>query len=66
MIIPKEHLEGGGNFLIYEGDQYTFFALPRIKSREVMTMYLTLEHLLLIGSLVVSVLSYIDNHNKKR
>jgi hypothetical protein len=44
----------------------TFFALPRRKTREVMPMYLTLDHLLLIGSLIISVLNYIDNHNKKR
>lgn len=56
----REHHYGGGCFPL-SGTQI-LFAFPR---GEVMPMFVTWELLLLFAGFIITLLTYIDNHNKK-
>ena len=47
----------------HHGSADISFCLPR---REVMPMYVTLEQLILLAGFIIALLTYIDNHNKKK
>lgn len=46
------------------GAQTSFFGLP-FDEREVMPMYVTWELLFLFAGFILSLLAYVDSHNKK-
>ena len=61
--MPWGHHYGGGRFLYNRGSVIFFTFLVR---REVVLMYVTWELLFLFGAFILALLTYIDNHNKKR
>ncbi len=60
-MYPESAIHGGGCFP--ESGTQILFCLP--ERGEVMPMFVTWELLFLLAGLIISILTYIDNHNKK-
>ena len=65
--LRMQALPAGGGCSSQTGGCENFFSFLRKLRREVMTMYITLEELLLLGTFVLAVVKFvIDIQNKKK